>query len=140
MTASVRTAAAQTEGLAELRLLLELPALRRLAARGLSDRELALVGQLADATARAARAGEVLAYLQADMVFHLCLLELTGDPVLSEIARPLVSGGQVARRAGVSADLMVREAREHGELVGLLADGVVSAVDRLLRLHFGPVT
>jgi hypothetical protein len=51
MAASVRhPATAQPGGLAELRLLLELPAVRGLADRGLSDQEVALVSKLADAT------------------------------------------------------------------------------------------
>jgi DNA-binding GntR family transcriptional regulator len=137
MVASVRRcAAAQPGELTELRLLIELPALRRLADRGLSDRELALVTKLADDTARSARSGDVLGNLRADIVFHLFLLELTGDPEIARIARLLLSPDRLcAPRAGEPGYLMVREAREHHELAGLLADGMVSAADDLLRLH-----
>jgi DNA-binding GntR family transcriptional regulator len=122
--------------LAELRLLIELPALRRLADRGLSDQELVLVTKLADATMRPARGGDVPGYLRADMVFHLCLLELSGDPAVAEIARPLLAPrpGRAPRGAELGR-LMATKAREHRELVGLLADGMVSAADDLLRLH-----
>jgi len=122
--------------LAELRLLIELSALRRLADRGLSDQELALVRKLADATMRPARAGDVPGYLRADMVFHLCLLELTGDVAVAEIARPLLAldPGRAPRGAELGC-LMAAEAREHRELASLLADGMVSAADDLLRLH-----
>jgi len=121
--------------LAELRLLIELRALRRLADRGLSARELALVTKLAEDTARSARRGDIPGNQRADMDFHLCLLELAGDPVLAGIARLLVSGRWCAPRAEEPGCLMVRAAREHHELAGLLADGMVSAADDLLRRH-----
>jgi DNA-binding GntR family transcriptional regulator len=125
-----------TGDLTELRLLIELPAVRRLADRGLSDRELALVKNLADDTVRSARSGDVLGNQRADMVFHLCLLEMTGDPVLAGIARLLLTPDRLcAPRAEEPGYLMVREAREHHELAGMLADGMVSAADDLLRLH-----
>jgi len=68
------------------------------------------------------------------MVFHLCLLDLTSDPALSEVGRLLLTPDRTCPKE-VSGCLMAREAREHSELVGLLADGMVSAADHLLRLH-----
>jgi DNA-binding GntR family transcriptional regulator len=122
--------------LAELRLLLELPAVRRLADRGLSDQEFALVKMLADGTTRAARSRDIPGYLQADMAFHLGLVELTADPALSGIARLLLApDSRRFPRAEESGRLMARAAREHQELVGMLADGAVSAADHLLRIH-----
>jgi DNA-binding GntR family transcriptional regulator len=127
---------AQLGELTELRLLIELAALRRLADRGLSDQELVLVTKLADDTARSARTGDALGNLRADLVFHLCLLELTGDPVLAGIARLLLAPDRwCAPRTEEPGYLMAREAREHHELAGLLADGMVSAADDLLRIH-----
>jgi DNA-binding GntR family transcriptional regulator len=122
--------------LTELRVLVELSAVRRLASRGLSDDELALAAKLADSTLRAARSADVPGYLRADMVFHLCLLELTADRALSEVAPVLVTGDtRFLARAEQPCDLMAREAREHRELVRMLADGMVSAADHLLRRH-----
>jgi DNA-binding GntR family transcriptional regulator len=123
--------AAQPDERTELRLLIELSALRRLADRGLSEHELALVGRLADDTVRPARGGDVPGYLRADAAFHRCLLELTGEPGLAEIARLLPAPA----RPGEPGQVMAREAREHRELAGLLADGMVSEADQLLRLH-----
>lgn len=137
MTASVRcSAAAQPRDLTELRLLVELPALRELADRGLSDQELAVVRKLAAATMRPARDGDVPGYLQADMVFHLYLLELTGNQARYEVARlVLVPGAVPAPRAEEPGYLMVAGAREHRELVDMLTDDMVSAADDLLRRH-----
>jgi DNA-binding GntR family transcriptional regulator len=124
--------ATQPRDLTELRLLVELAALRKLADRGLSDPELAVIRKLADATMRAARSGDVLGYLQADMVFHLYLLDLTDDPAVSEVARLLLAPSPVlAPRAGH----LTAAAREHGELVTMLTDDMASAADDLLRHH-----
>ncbi len=129
-------AATHPRDLTELRLLVELLALRKLADRGLSDQELAVVRKLADATIRSARSGDVLGYLRADMVFHLYLLELTGDPALSEVARLLLAPGSLpAPRTEESGHLMAAAAREHCELVDMLADDMVNAAADLLRHH-----
>ena len=127
--------AIQPGDLTELRQLIELPTVRKLANRGLTDQELALATKLADATMRPARSGDVPGYLRADMTFHLCLMELAGDPALSEIARLLL--GPTLTREPCGGDLMVREAREHRELIDMLAGDLVSAADDLLRIHLG---
>jgi DNA-binding GntR family transcriptional regulator len=130
------SAGTQPRDLTELRLLVELPALRKLADRGLSDQELAVVRKLAEATMRPARSGDVLGYLDADMVFHLYLLELTGDPALSEVARLLLAPVPMpAPRIEECGHLMAAGAREHCELVNMLTDDSVNAADDLLRHH-----
>jgi DNA-binding GntR family transcriptional regulator len=137
MTASMRPVPATLPAdLMELRALVELPAVRRLAKRGLSDDELALAAKLADATVRTARSADASGYLEADMAFHLGLLELADDPGLSQLA-PVLVASNVLRPATAEepGDLIAREAREHRELVRMLADGMVSAADHLLRLH-----
>lgn len=137
MAARVRcSAATQPRDLTELRLLVELPALRKLADRGLSDQELIVLRKLADATMRPARDGDVPGYLQADMLFHLYLVELTDDPVLFALARLLVAPDPVhAPGPEESGHLMAAGAREHRELVNMLTDDLISAADDLLRRH-----
>jgi DNA-binding GntR family transcriptional regulator len=131
-----RSAATQPGDLTELRLLVELSALRKLADRGLYDREVAVVRKLADATVRTASSGDVPGYLHADMVFHLYLLGLTGDPALPEVARLLLAPGAMpVPRIEESGHLMTAAAREHCELVNMLTDEMASAADDLLRHH-----
>jgi DNA-binding GntR family transcriptional regulator len=93
-----------------------------------------VVRRLAEATLRAGRSGDVPGYLRADIAFHRCLLELTSDPAHSEVARVLLTPDR-ARARQMSDYLMAREAREHSELVSLLACGLVSLADHLLRHH-----
>jgi DNA-binding GntR family transcriptional regulator len=130
-----RSAATEPRDLTELRLLVELPALRKLADRGLSDQELAVVRKLAGATVRRARSGDVLGYLRADMVFHVYLLELTGDPAVSEVGRLLLAPRPAHAARVAESSQLVAAAREHGELADLLANDRVSAADDLLRHH-----
>jgi DNA-binding GntR family transcriptional regulator len=137
MTSRVRyRAAALPAHMAELRLLVELSSVRALADRGLSDQELALVNRLADATMRAARRGDAPGYVRADMHYHLGLVELTGDPARCGIARLLFVPDPVPAPCGGDSDFpMALEAREHRELIGLVANGMTTAADHLLRLH-----
>jgi len=137
MAARIRCSPAiRPRDLTELRLLVELPALRKLADRGLSDQELAVVRKLANVTMRAAGDLDVPGYLHADMAFHLYLLELTDDRARSGVARLLLAPAPgYARRVEEFGLLMAAEAREHGELVNMLADDMVSAADDLLRHH-----
>jgi DNA-binding GntR family transcriptional regulator len=139
MAASIRYfPATQPADLAGLRLLIELRALRRLADRGLSDTELRRVTKLAQATMRAAGTGRALDYSLADTDFHRCLLELPGDPGLSDLGRLLTPDLPRARSVGEFA--MGRDALEHAELVGMVADGMAAAADRLLRQHLSRLT
>jgi len=133
---SPRDSAAPRPGPTELRLLVELPALRKLADRGLSDEELAVSRQLARATVRSARSGDALGYRQADSSFHLYLLKLTSERAFSEVAGLLLTPGIEHRPVSEErGHRMVAEASEHGEIVDLLADDMVSAAADLLRHH-----
>lgn len=135
-TKASRSAATQHRDLTELRLLVELPALRKLADRGLCDQELAVIRNLANATARSARSGDVRGYLRSDTAFHLHLLELTGDRAVSEVARLLLSPGPMqVPRFEESRHLVTAGAREHRELVDMLTDDMGRAADDLLRQH-----
>jgi hypothetical protein len=120
----------------ELRLLIEPPALRKLADRGLSDEELAMTRQLASATVGPALSGDVAGYLRADMTFHLYLLELAGDLALFRVARRLLAAGM--EHGPHDAELgrrMAAGAREHREIIDLLVDDMVNAAEDLLRHH-----
>jgi DNA-binding GntR family transcriptional regulator len=136
MPASVRSReGSHAEDVAGLRLLIELRAVRRLATRGLSEQELALVTRRADATLREARRTDVAGYLRADTAFHLCLLQLTGGPAVSDVARLLLAPGRVGPPRAEESRYLMADAREHGQLIEVVTDGMVSAAGDLLRLH-----
>jgi len=126
----------QARDLLELRLLVELRALRRLADRGLSDQELAVMRDLANATMRSALGGDTLGYLQTDMSFHLHLLELTDDRALVEAGQPLLAPNpRHVPTAEEYGHLAAAGARDHCQLVTMLAEDLMSAADDLLRQH-----
>jgi DNA-binding GntR family transcriptional regulator len=131
--------ATQPEGVTDLRLLVELSALRKLAERGFSRRQLSAVRALAESAMRSARSDDVLGYLQADLAFHQYLVDLAGDAELSAVARLVLAASPVhAQRAHESGQVMAASAREHRDLVNKLADEMVGAAEDLLRHHISP--
>jgi DNA-binding GntR family transcriptional regulator len=122
--------------LTELRLLIEVGALRRLADRGLSDQERAACRTRAHATVLAARDHDPPCYSQAAEQFHQYLLDMSGDHAaarlgwtLNAIAPPC---GPVSEQ---DAQRLLAPALEHWQLLDLLADDRVSVACELLRRH-----
>jgi DNA-binding GntR family transcriptional regulator len=131
---------AELREMIELRLLVEIPAVRKVADQGVSDSELAALQRLAAATMACARDGDILGYINADLAFHLYLLELAGNRQLVEVVRVLRSRSRLyGLRDSDFARFMRQNAREHLDLVGLIADGRVSAIDDLLRRHLSAI-
>ncbi|MDJ1136921.1 GntR family transcriptional regulator [Streptomyces iconiensis] len=124
--------------LAEIRALLEVPAVLRLA-RTVPVERWAELRPLAEDTLEAAARGDCTAYAEADRVFHRTLLELTGNRQLVAVAE------DVHRRAQCSAvrvapvprttDLLA-EAADHLALLEALTDQDLPAVERLVRGHY----
>jgi DNA-binding GntR family transcriptional regulator len=132
---------AELREMIELRLLVEIPAVRKVTEQGVSDSGLAALERLAAATMAPARDGDILGYINADLAFHLHLLELAGNRQLVEVVRVLRSRSRLhGLRDCDFARFMRQNAREHLELVDLLADGRASAVDDLLRRHLSAIT
>ncbi|MFD8966846.1 GntR family transcriptional regulator [Streptomyces sp. NPDC059568] len=126
--------------LAEVRALIEVPVMLRLA-RTVSAERWAELRPLAEATATAAAVGDRAAYAEADRAFHRALLSLCGNDQLVMVADdlhrrsqwPLVSAPAV-RRADLIAD-----AAEHSALLDALETRDLTAIQSLLREHFaGP--
>jgi DNA-binding GntR family transcriptional regulator len=124
--------------LAEIRALLEVPVMLRLA-RTVPAERWAELRPLAEATARAASSGCPATYAEADRAFHRALLALAGNEQLVRIAEdlhrraqwPLV-GAPVSRgRADLLAD-----AAEHTALLDALAAQDLAVVQALVREHF----
>jgi DNA-binding GntR family transcriptional regulator len=132
---------AELREMIELRMLVEIPAVRQVADRGVSDAELATLERLAEATMTPAKDRDTLGYINSDLAFHLYLLGLVGNGELVEVVRILRSRSRLHElREEDCAPFMLENAREHLDLVGLLADGRVSAVDDLLRRHISRIT
>ncbi|WP_327432750.1 GntR family transcriptional regulator [Streptomyces sp. NBC_01236] len=124
--------------LAEIRALIEVPVMLRLA-RTVPAARWAELRPLAEATVRAASSGCRATYAECDRAFHRAVLALAGNAQLVQIADelhrraqwPLV-GGPVSRGR---ADL-VADAAEHTALLDALIAEDLTVVQSLVREHF----
>ncbi|MFF5183121.1 GntR family transcriptional regulator [Streptomyces sp. NPDC000345] len=133
----VERGARELAELAEVRALIEVPVLLRLA-RTVPPERWAELRPLAEATVRAAASGCRATYAEADRLFHRALLALAGNEQLVAIAEdlhrraqwPLVGGPASAGRADLLAD-----ARQHTALLDALSAGEPDTVRALVRRH-----
>ncbi|MFE5083072.1 GntR family transcriptional regulator [Streptomyces mirabilis] len=134
----VRRGTRELAELAEIRALLEVPVVLRLA-RTVPAARWAELRPLAEAAARAASAGCRVTYAECDRAFHHAILALAGNDQLVQIADdlhrraqwPLVGGPVPRGRADLMAD-----AAEHLALLDALTAQDLPAVQSLVREHF----
>ncbi|MFG2298662.1 GntR family transcriptional regulator [Streptomyces sp. NPDC048603] len=123
--------------LAEVRALLEVPVMLRLA-RTVPPEAWESLRPAAAATGEAAASGDLAGYAEADRAFHRAVLSLSGNGQLLQVADDLHRRAQWPS-AGVPrlrrADL-VADAAEHSALLEALVAGEVGTVEALVREHF----
>nr|WP_079102790.1 GntR family transcriptional regulator [Streptomyces sp. TP-A0356] len=124
--------------LAEIRALIEVPVMLRLA-RTVPVERWTELRPLADATVRAASSGCRATYTESDRAFHRAVLTLAGNEQLVRLAEdlhrraqwPLVGGPATRGRADLVAD-----AAEHTALLDALVAQDLAVVQSLVREHF----
>ena len=124
--------------LAEVRALIEVPVMLRLA-RTVQAERWAELRPLAEATVRAAASGCRATYAESDRAFHRAVLALSGNEQLVQIAEdlhrralwPLVGGPSTRGRADLMAD-----AAEHAALLDALIARDLDVVRVLAGGHF----
>ncbi|MFE0047713.1 GntR family transcriptional regulator [Streptomyces albireticuli] len=132
-----RRSARDLAELAEVRALLEVPVVLRLARTVPAARWAELV-PVAEAASAAAATGDRALYAEADRAFHRALLGLAGNHQLTVVAEELHRRAQWPAAHGPAfgcADL-VADAAEHLELLEALAAGDLGAVEALVTGHF----
>ncbi|WP_438485224.1 GntR family transcriptional regulator [Streptomyces sp. S186] len=122
--------------LAEVRTMLELPAIVRLA-RAVRPERWEELRPLADEGVAAAARGDRAGYADADHAFHQALIALTGNRRLTQVTGDLLrraqwSGGGGARLR--TAELLA-DASEHTALLDALVAGEHAVVERIAREH-----
>ncbi|WP_439333900.1 GntR family transcriptional regulator [Streptomyces chryseus] len=134
---TVRSATELAE-LAEVRSLIEVPVMLRLA-RTVPAARWCELRPLAEATTTAAATGNRAAYAESDRAFHRAVLSLAGNHQLVAVADdlhrrsqwPLLTGDRLGRRADLLAD-----AAEHLALLDALAARDLTVVQSLVSEHF----
>lgn len=123
----------------QLRLLLEVPAMERVAgiAQKLPDSTKQTFGAIADEIEMHARAGDLAHFLEADRQFHVGLIALLGNRRLADLVGRLRDQSRLPglRRLG-SEDLLASAAEHRGILDAALA-GDKRRVKALMQEHIG---
>lgn len=130
---------ATLEHIRELREMIEVPAVGRVAEAGY---EVQGLRPLADELDRTAAEGEFQAFIAADMAFHLQLLGLLGNPVLVDEVRRLRGMSRLygLRRLHQEQEgALAATAHEHHELLDLVEAGDRAGAEALMRKHLGHV-
>lgn len=136
----IRLSGAELDQLTEIRELIEIPTVRRLAAKGVDDAALEALRPLAAAIEDAARRRDFIAHVSLDLDFHLGLLSLAGNPRLVDIVRSLRQGSRLYGLRDIEDGSAAFAAfHEHQEILDLLAARDADAAERLMRRHIGHV-
>lgn len=124
------------DDLSELRALVEVPTVRRIAEAGVAAGLLEELRPLAAAIEDAAERGDLITHVAADMEFHLKLLALAGNPHLVETVRSLRARSRIyGLRSLAARGELVPSAHEHAQLVDLVAAGDAAAAEALMDRH-----
>ncbi|KUO16043.1 GntR family transcriptional regulator [Streptomyces dysideae] len=130
----VERGARELAELAEVRGLIEVPVMLRLA-RTVPGERWAQLRPLAEATARAAATGCRATYAEADRAFHRAVLSLSGNEQLTRIADDLRRRAQWPVAGRGRGDLLA-DAAEHLALLDALVARDLDAVRVLVGAHF----
>ncbi|WP_255637776.1 GntR family transcriptional regulator [Amycolatopsis sp. DSM 110486] len=124
------------DDLSELRALIEVPTVRRLAETGVDPAVIAELRPLATGIEHAAAAHDLIAHVATDMQFHLRLLEQAGNPHLVETVRSLRSRSRIyGLRSLADRDELVPSSHEHAELLDLIEARDADGAEALMRSH-----
>lgn len=120
----------------EARLLLEVPTIRAVAARGLSNDQRQAAEFLAEASLEAAQRNDLTSHVAADMRFHLYLLGLSGNEHIVDIVRVLRSRGRLyGLHSRLKRSFLLESAKQHVALVKLMADRQDGRAADLIHTH-----
>lgn len=135
----VQVSESELDELTELRRLVEVPTVGRLAGRIPAARRDHLRELAARITAHAA-AGDLIGYVEADRRFHLELLASAGNRQLVELVDRLRARTRLYGLGRLAAQgQLTRSAAEHGELLDALAAGDPTEAQALMARHIGHV-
>jgi DNA-binding GntR family transcriptional regulator len=130
---------AELDQISEIRALLEVPVVSRLAGK-LGPAQLDSLDALAQSIVDAAKHADLTAYLEADTAFHAALLGMGGNAMLVELVTDLRNRTRLfGLDALVHSGRLTDSAGEHVALVTLLRRGDAAQAATLMRRHLGHV-
>lgn len=119
----------------ELRLMLEVPAMRRAVERG-SDEAIEALERSVVAIEQAAEKGDLPAFLLADREFHLGILEMTGNRRLVKLVEQLRDQTRlIGLKELTETGGLMSSAGEHREILEALRARDADSVEHLMRVH-----
>ena len=96
--------------------------------------------RLAEDIVVAARAGDLIAYIEADRVFHVTLLAYSGNQKLVDVVSDLRSQTRLLGLTPlVESGRLLPSATEHHELMDMVEAGDGKGAEKLMRQHIGHV-
>jgi DNA-binding GntR family transcriptional regulator len=132
--------ARELDDITELRMLIEVPVVRRITEAGVSPEAVGRLRPLAEAIEEAARRRDFITHVTVDMEFHLALLALGGNPRLVEIVRSLRTSSRIyGLRTLPEGSALFDSSHEHAELLDVIEAGDPDAAEKVIRRHIGHV-
>ena len=127
------------DNLAALRQLIEPPTIRDVVP-AIPASDLPRLRALAQDIVVAAEAGDLIAYIEADRVFHVTLLAYSGNQKLVDVVSDLRSQTRLLGLTPlVESGRLAQSAAEHHELMDLVEAGDGEGAEQLMRRHIGHV-
>jgi DNA-binding GntR family transcriptional regulator len=124
------------DDLCQLRALIEVPTVRRIAGTRADPAVIERLRELAAGIEDAAHRHDLITHVTLDMEFHLGLLALAGNPHLVETVRSLRARSRIyGLRSLAERDELVPSSREHAELLDLIAAGDAAGAEQLMDRH-----
>jgi DNA-binding GntR family transcriptional regulator len=130
---------AQLDEITKLRALIEIPTMISVA-ESIESGDVQALRPLAQDICRAATAGDLIGYIEADTRFHLAVLELAGNRRLVALVGELRGQTRLYGLAKlVQERRLISSAEEHFEILDALAAGDAERTGDVMRRHIGHV-
>jgi DNA-binding GntR family transcriptional regulator len=127
------------DNLASLRQLIEPPTVRDVVPV-IPAEDIPRLRALAEEIVVAAEAGDLIAYIEADRVFHVTLLAYSGNQKLVDVVSDLRTQTRLLGLTPlVESGRLVQSAAEHNELMDLVEARDADGAEQLMRRHIGHV-
>lgn len=127
------------DNVTKLRLLIEPPTVRDVVPL-IPAADIPRLRELAEDIVVAAKAGNLIEYIEADRVFHVTLLAYSGNPRLVDVVSDLRSQTRLLGLTPlVKSGRIVQSAAEHHELVDLVEARDAAGAEQLMLRHIGHV-